>query len=171
VGILILDGLSGAGKSFIARKVLQDVFGFYFYDADVNLPDSEIQAIKNGVLPTYSMRLEHINRIASATRILQTTYNNLVVTHAFMQNQYRNIFQEQIPQSVFILVECTLETRHRRLQARKNHVVTDNFAFMLDKDYEPPLIPHAIIRNDFDGTERITEQIKNILLSGSNTSV
>ena len=63
MGLLIIDGLPGAGKSYIAGKVLRDVFGFYFYDADFNLPESEIHALKNGLIPTHSMRIDHIQRI------------------------------------------------------------------------------------------------------------
>jgi len=163
--IVILDGLPGVGKSFIASKIFHDIFGYHFYDADVDLPEEEIQSIKRGLKPTLQMRHDHIMRIINTTKKLKTMHASMVIAHAFIQNRYRQIFCEQIPQALFMLVECASSVRQRRCALRQNHVIKNKFVFALDEDYQSPKMSHTVVNNDFDGTQKLIEQINNIVLA------
>jgi gluconate kinase len=155
MAVIILDGLPGVGKSFIADNIFHNIFGYHFYDADIDLPEEEIQSIKKGLIPTRQMRHDHITRVINTTKKLETMHANIVVAHAFIKNRYRQIFCEQIPQALFVLVECESSVRQRRCYLRQNHIIKKIFVFALDKDYESPKVPHAVVNNDFDGTQQL----------------
>ena len=163
MAIVLLDGKPGAGKNYIGGNVFQDIFGYHFYDGDEDLTEDEKGAIKQGKKPSNKMRAQHIDLMIQTTNKLSRTHGKLVITNAFLKNEYRVAFLNNTPPSTLIFVETNPDIRNRRLASRKNHIVSFDFAEKIDSEFEYPNGSYLKIYNNSDGVHDLVEQVACIL--------
>ena len=72
--IIVLFGLPGLGKNFIA-KIFKDYFGFHIFDADKVLPRAAFQAIKNNSIVSESTRRAFYKQLAITAKQLEKKHD------------------------------------------------------------------------------------------------
>ena len=132
--LLILFGLPGAGKSFVGQ-VLRDDFGYFFHEADEDIPDDYRRAVAAGEVVDEERRdayhLHLLERIAD----LSSGHARLAVAVPLLRDRHRRWILERFPQAVFILVECEPERWQARLAGR-THTVGLDYARKIVSMYE-----------------------------------
>jgi bifunctional enzyme CysN/CysC len=172
--VLWFTGLSGSGKSTIAKKLEQRLFKLgsqtMFLDGD------NLRHGLNGDLGfADSDRKENIRRVAEVAR-LGFGHGQIVLCSFISPFQSERDFARSIlPEGRFfeIYVKCDLEVCKRRdpkgLYAKALQGEIKNFTG-ISSPYEEPQNPEFVVETDLDSTEDIVEQIiqelvqKNILL-------
>lgn len=154
--LLVLFGIPGAGKSYVGH-LFQDAFGFTFHDADHELPDDMRHALANKLPVTDDMRDRFFKRVIETTRGLDATSERLVIAQAFMKERHRKLILEHFPHAHFILIESDFELIETRFHQRKDYLIDLEDALRIARLFEPPTIPHHVLRND-NGRESIIRQ-------------
>ena len=157
--IIILFGLSGAGKNFVG-EVLVEHFGYYFWDGDAAVPAKMQRAIQKKLPITQVMRNQMTKKLMEHIVKLQKNDRKLVVAQALYKEENREQILKQFPYAQFIHVQATDQHIHQRLVARGN--LDLDYAQTLKKNFEPPLVPHKNIINN-DNAENIVLQWQQIL--------
>ena len=101
--LLVLFGLSGSGKNFIAN-VLVKKFNFTHLDLDNCIQRDLKNAILKNKIPTDAQRNEFYDAAIQRTKKALATHKRLVVSQAFIKNKYRVLFRKAFPSSIWILV-------------------------------------------------------------------
>ena len=161
--LLIFFGLPGAGKTYAAR-VAARAFDLRFHDGDDDLPASMIEAIAASRPITDAQRDEFFARLIAHVRALRAEGHPLAVAQTFIKEKYRRRLLDSFPEARFILVEASDDTREHRLAHRSTgaHLEPD-YARRMATLFEPPVIPHAVLRNDGGGQDGIVRQMRAIL--------
>lgn len=159
--IIVLFGLPGVGKSFIA-EVFRDNFGFYIYDADKKLPLAAFQAIKKKRMVSEVTRQKFYKRLIKDAAQLEKKYGSIVVPRTFTYNRSRSFFKKLLPQSQFILVKASHKIRSKRVIKRDHHIDLE-YAKKFDSIFEKPDISHFVIKNTRRGKTILRRQISTIL--------
>jgi gluconokinase len=166
--LLIFFGLPGAGKSYAARAVAAD-FDLKFHDGDDDLPASMVEAIAASQPITDAMRDEFFARLIEHVRELRARGYPLAVAQTFIKEKYRRQLLDPFPMARFILVEAAEDVRERRLANRSAGAhLEPGYARRMASIFEPPAIPHDVIRNDHDGDAEILGQVGDLLDSPPN---
>lgn len=161
--IVLLDGKPGAGKNYIGSNIFQGIFGYHFYDGDEDLTEDERDIIRQGEKPSEKMRSQHVDLMIQTTNELSRIHERLVIANTFVKNEYRIVFQNNIPPSTLIFVEIHPDIRKRRLTSRKDHIVSFDFAEKIDSEFEYPTGSYLKIFNNSDGTQELVMQVAQIL--------
>lgn len=82
--LLVIFGLPGAGKSYIAN-ILAEVFGFFHYDGDYSLPRFMKKAILNKEIITDQQREIFFNRLITKMKHITTQYEHVVISQTFIK--------------------------------------------------------------------------------------
>src|ERR1700722_6120517 len=98
--LIILFGLSGSGKNFVA-DILANRFNFHFFDADSVLPQEMRDCIKQKNMFTQAMRDRFTETIKTNISHLERIHENknLVVAQALYKEKNRNEIQEAFPEA------------------------------------------------------------------------
>lgn len=163
--LIILFGLAGSGKNFVAN-ILQHHFNYFFWDADDALTIDMTQSIINKKSFTQTMRDKLTQRIIHKITSLATQHPNLVITQALYKEKNRLTISQQFPQAIFILVKANQDVIGQRLQSRGD-LISDSYAQHIAANFEEPSLPHQIIINDSDQAH-VIEQIHQIMNSQPN---
>jgi gluconate kinase len=153
--LLILFGLSGAGKNFVG-EILAKEFDYYFWDADKDLPEAMRVKILKKELFTQDMRDELTDIMKDRIANLKNQYPNLVIAQALYKKKNRQQIVSHFPETRFIWIKATQENIHHRLHQRNNSIDLA-YAEKLSLHFEPPDNPDAIIVNDSDRTAVISQ--------------
>jgi gluconate kinase len=158
--LLIVFGLSGAGKNFVGR-ILRDDYGFRFYDADDDLTPVMREAIARREIFTDAMRAEFFAIVITRIRELRAKHDKLVVAQAFFKEKYRRLVLETFPEARFVLVESSMEMIEARLGHRNSSAGLE-YARTILPAFEPPKHPYDVIHNIHSAQEVKTQL--NVLL-------
>ncbi|MCB0192917.1 MAG: sulfate adenylyltransferase subunit CysN [Anaerolineae bacterium] len=165
--VLWFTGLSGSGKSTVAKKVEQFLFErgvrTMFLDGD------NVRHGLNGDLGfTEQDRQENIRRVAEVAR-LGFEHGNLVLCSFISPFQSdRDFARSLLPEGRFfeVFVKCDIEVCKRRdpkgLYARALKGEIKNFTG-ISSPYEEPVNPEIVFETDLHSTEEIVAQILSIL--------
>jgi len=134
--VIVLFGPPGVGKSFVGRILKQD-YGFHFYDADEDLTDDMISAIKNENVFTKKMRQNFFNIVIEQIQSLQKTHKTLIVAQALIKEINRDQLLTVLPHIQFVEIKANLNKVNTRLKIRDNWVSID-FAKKIWDIYEAP---------------------------------
>lgn len=160
---LIFFGLPGAGKSYAARVIARK-FKLSFHDGDDDLPDSMRAAIAASAPLADALRDEFFAALIEHVRNLREDGHPLAVAQTFVKEKYRRQVLDAFPEARFILVEASEEVREHRLAHRTKGARLDPvYARRMAAIFEPPGIPHDVLRNDSDGESEIIGQALEIL--------
>jgi len=153
--LLILFGLSGAGKNFVG-EILGKEFGYYFWDADTEISQDMRACILNKQLITQEMRDELTKMIALSITKLKDQYSNIVISQALYKEKNRHQIALLYPDANFILIKATQENIQNRLRQR-NDWVDLAYAEKMRLDFEEPKQVDSIIINDIDAAAVISQ--------------
>lgn len=163
MSLIILFGLPGTGKTYVGR-VFGKYFNYYFYEGDNDLTDEMKEAIKTKTVFTDEMRDVFFKVLISKIKTLTNKHKNLVVAQTFIKEKYRLQLLKKIPEAKFILVETKKEIREKRLKDRVDYPLDLEYARIMEKNFDSPIINHETIINDEDGEENIKKQIQQFAL-------
>lgn len=162
MAILILFGLPGAGKTFVGN-ILQNEFGYFFHDADKDLPKEMIQAI-NAALPiTDAMRDTFFSNIVKRIKQLKRKHKKLVIAQTCIKEKYRTVIAKEFPQIQFLLIHTYTSLREERLLKRKDYPLDIQYARKMCQIFEKPMIDYKVITNNRECAEEVKRQLKEIL--------
>lgn len=157
--LVILFGLSGAGKNFVAH-VLESEFNVFHWDADELLTQDMLSCIRNHELFTQAMRDNYFKLVLEKINVLCLEHEHLVVTQAFYKDKNRNIILSKHPDSLFIYLSVKAALLEQRLRGRSNGVDSE-YAQQISSSFEPPTHPHVVLDNNGD-RESVIQQLMNI---------
>lgn len=157
--LVILFGLSGAGKNFVAN-VFKSQFNVFHWDADELLTQDMLSCIRNHEPFTQEMRDNYFKLVLKKIDKLCLEHEHLVVTQAFYKDKNRKIILSKHPDSLFIHISVKAEVLEQRLRER-NNLVDNEYAQQISSSFEPPTHPHVVLDNNGD-TKTIIQQLMNI---------
>ncbi len=158
--LIYLFGLPAAGKNYVGR-VLEESFGFIFYDGDLDLTPEMRDAVREERPFTEGMRDRFYRLLVGRVTELHTQHPRLAFGQATFKEHHRELMREAFPDVVFVLVEAEAEVRAERL-ARGGNPVTVEYARLIDGLFERPQHPHFIITNN-EGREDVVRQLAALL--------
>lgn len=150
--IKLLFGKAGSGKSYIGR-VASLSYGFYFYDADEDLPESFRKAIEQREKVTDDVREEYIESIITKVKRLAVSHGNICVCQALPRNHYRERILDAIPAVEFVWVDAPDEITSLRLRSRSGHIAPVEYAEMANRIFEAPTVPYVKFVNGSNPVE------------------
>ena len=159
--IIILFGLPGAGKNFIA-EIFRDNFGFHIYDADEALPHPAFRAIKENHMVSEATRRAFYKKLAMTAKRLEKKYGAIVIPRTFTHDRSRRYFKNLLPEAKFILIEARRGIRYQRIVNRSHHIDLE-YAKKFDSIFERPNISHNVIKNDGQMVTTLRRRIAKFL--------
>lgn len=159
---LILFGPTSAGKTYVG-KLLQQEFGYYFYDGDGDLTTEMKLALHSMQVITDRMRQKFITRLISSTVSLVKKHKNLAVAQTFIKEKYRQRLIKKLPQAKFVLVKTIPALRYQRRQKRADYPWDETYVKKMDSLFETPKVPHQILTNDSTGSDSLKFSLRRLL--------
>jgi len=158
--LLFLFGNPGVGKSYIGRMLEQD-YGFHYYDADEDLTPEMLQAIKKEHVFTEAMRENYYTIITKKVQGLQKSKGKLVVTQALIKIKNRKHLLASFPSAKFVHITADTNKTNARLKNRGDWVSID-YANKIRDSFEAPQIPHIKLDNNYNN-DHVKTQLEGIL--------
>lgn len=162
MSLVILFGPTGAGKTYIG-KLLQQEFGYYFYDGDTDLTAEMKLALNSMHVITDRMRQKFITQLVRSTIQLSHNYDKLVVAQTFIKDKYRQRLLKKLPGAKFILVKTEVKLRHQRRRDRADYPWDEAYVTKMDALFEPPQMPYLILTNDTAGPASLKSSLQPLL--------
>jgi gluconokinase len=166
--LIILFGLSGSGKNFVA-EILEQHFGFEFFDADRIMPIEMRDCVAQKKMFTQEMRDLFTNIIKDKITELENSgaAKKLVVTQALYKEKNRLELQKAFLYAQFIHVQADIEKIQARLQKSKSNVDPD-YAMKISANFEFPQLAHIALINNTNKADVISEVEKLHPISPKN---
>ena len=172
-----LFGLPATGKSHIGR-MLENKFGFQYYDADKWLPNDLLESLKQGNGFTPEQRDRYYSHICDKITEIISQNNNknkvpIVIAQATFKNKHRLHILKRFPYINLVWIQTSMEVRLKRLNQRNDtndgkddgnndtttlaagsKAATAEWCENNDKKFEIPNdhIKHTVFVNDTYGT-------------------
>lgn len=146
--LIILFGYPGVGKTHIG-KLLQQHYGYHFYDADVDLTPAALQAIEREEVFSRDIENEFVDVVIDRVKQLQQQHEHLIVAQAFGREAPRQKLLTQVKDASFFWIAIPTELANHRLKQR-NDWVNIAYADKIRQAFEELQIPHHIIDNSQD---------------------
>lgn len=144
--LIVLFGLSGAGKSYIGQLLAQHT-NLYFWDADEALTEDMHNCLLNNRSFTQAMRDHFVDIVIENIKKLQKTYPHLVVAQALYKNKNRKQILNTFLDTHFVEIEVNNDIIEQRLRQRVNSINPD-YAHLIRRHFESPTHPHWVINNN-----------------------
>ncbi len=154
--IYLIMGVSGSGKTTIGQALSQEL-DYLFYDADDFHPPENIAKMSQGIPLNDSDRLPWLNAIKSVINEHQKQQKNAVITCSALKQFYRELFQENSTDIIWIYLKGHYETILNRLQQRSGHFMKDNMLISQFETLEEP--ENAVIIDINLSVEEIVQEI------------
>lgn len=158
--LLILFGLSGAGKNFVG-SILEKEFGYYYWDADSEILAIMKQQILQKQVFTQDMRDEFTNNIIYKISELKKNHQNIVISQALYKIKNRDQIALRFPDAKFIQIISSAENIGNRILQR-NDWVDQEYAAKINAHFENQQESCAVIVNNSDAASVIL-QLQNFL--------
>lgn len=157
--ILIVMGVSGCGKTTIARLLAKE-FDLPYFDGDDFHPKENVAKMSEGHPLNDSDRqgwLSALNELA-----INHSEEGVILACSALKEIYREALQKRIEDSVrFIYLEGTFEEIHQRMEERKGHFMPAELLRSQFKTLQPP--KEAITVSINGNPEEILQDILNRL--------
>jgi gluconate kinase len=158
--VIVMFGLPGAGKTFVAKQVATR--GLFFHDGDSDLPSDMKLAISKAEPVTPEMRGRFIDALIEHVGALAEHHPRIVVAQTFLKQIHRDQFIRRFPAAHFVLVSADEPLRVARLERRINQPLEPAYAHAMVTAFDPPQQLAATIRNAGDA-EDLRDQIDAML--------
>ncbi len=134
--ILMLFGKTGAGKNYLAR-FFEKEFGYYWYDADMDLTPEMVQAVKTKQAFTTEMRARYFDVVKLKIRALLPTEKKIVITQGLFKNINRHDLRKEFPTMHWVWVDAEQRVIEKRI-LKRNNMVTPEYARKINAYFEEP---------------------------------
>jgi len=158
VKLVVMFGLPGAGKSYVARR-FATVHGLHFHDGDDDLPRDMREAIDRAEKVTPEMRDRFVDAMAGAIEGLLRSHPRVVLAQTFLKRIHRERFLTRFPRARFVLVAAPAEVREARLAHRHHQPLQPDYARAMTTLFDPPPRGVEVITNDGDEA-RLDQQLQ-----------
>ena len=164
--LVVIFGLSGSGKSFLAR-ILNEEFGYRWIRSDVVRkelaglkPEQEAKAEFGKGIYTEDMTKRVYEEMVRRAKELLKEGKRVVLDATFLKRWQRDLVRSRFKDVLFIFATASEEEIKRRLAKRKDVSDADFAIYLKQKEiFEPPEEIDYVEVN----TERSKEELKSIL--------
>lgn len=160
--LILLFGLPGAGKSFVA-DILNESFGYTHHNGDEDLPPSMKEALFQKAPITDRMREEFTEHMISSLVRLTKAHTKLAFHQTLLKEFMRKRLQKEFPHALFILVTSETATREERYMNREYFNLGLPYLRQMSQAFDPPGIRHRILVNQQEGKNNILSQLTEIV--------
>lgn len=164
ISAVVMMGVSGAGKSTIARRLADDL-GWDFAEGDELHPPANVAKMAAGQPLTDADRRPWLEAVASWIDGEIVSGRHGVITCSALKRSYRDLLRR--PQVLFVYLSVSRAELERRLRTRTGHYMP---ASLLDSQLatlEPPEVDeNALTVVASDDPERNVERISRRLAAG-----
>ncbi|MDW8032976.1 MAG: AAA family ATPase [Aquificaceae bacterium] len=167
--IVVLMGLSGSGKSFLAR-ILQEDFGFEWLRSDklrkemagINIDQKLSLGYGEGIYAPEWTRKVYGEMLRRAEEMVKDG-KDVVLDATFLEEWQRSLVREKFPQAVFLLAWAEEEEIIKRLKEREDISDANLEVYLRQKStFLPP--DYALPLNTQKDREELRAMLKEILL-------
>lgn len=135
--IIILMGITGAGKTTIGRLLAAEL-GWQFFDGDDFHPPGNIAKMFSGIPLTDADREPWLAALNNILREHSHAENGVVMACSALKASYRDRLIEGVESVIFIYLKADEDVLARRLAQRTNHFMPANLLYtQLDILEEP----------------------------------
>lgn len=159
--LIILFGLPGAGKSYLAR-FLEEHHGFYFLEGDNYLTQEIKECIATKTGFTQAMRDTFTEILVDKIRSIKEITNhemNIVLSQALFKEKNREMIRAAFPEAVFFQIKAADNILLSRLSQRGGEVSVD-YATQIRHQLELDEKDYIAIDNTADGSMALIEYIQ-----------
>lgn len=146
--LIVLFGKPGVGKTHIG-KLLQAHYGYFFYDADIDLTPAALAAIQMQEVFSPAVEDEFVEIVIKRIKQLQKRHKHLIVAQAFGREAPRIKLFNAFKTAQFYFIDMPDKLADQRLLERQDWVDI-NYANKIRQAYEAPKIPHRVVYNSKD---------------------
>lgn len=146
---LIVMGVSGVGKTTVARALAERIGGRYI-EADEFHPPENIAAMAAGTPLTDAMRQPWLESLAMAMQQARTATPDtpVVVACSALKRSYRDVLRAQNPKAIIIYLAADRDLIHARISARTDHFMPPSLLDSQLATLQPPAPDEACVTVD-----------------------
>ncbi|MBM9595870.1 gluconokinase [Roseitranquillus sediminis] len=157
--VLIVMGVSAAGKSTIARAVAARVDGYYV-DADDLHPTENVRAMAAGRPLDDSMRAPWLEAVAAACAEARRRAP-VVLACSALRRRYRDMLRDRLGEVVLIHATASREALERRISHRQGHYMPPALLQSQLDTLEPPDLDEQAIH--VDAEQDLAEVVEEVV--------
>jgi gluconokinase len=118
--ILILMGVSGAGKSTIGQRLAQEL-GWPYYEGDDFHPQANIEKMSKGIALTDADRIPWLDALAQLMQTLTMKAQSAIITCSALKRTYRERLSKSTTMVHFVYLKGSFDLFQERLKIRRGH--------------------------------------------------
>lgn len=158
--VIILIGVSGAGKTTIGKLLGEDL-GWPFYDGDDYHPQRNVEKMKGGIALTDDDREPWLNNLRILVNGLVTRGESGILACSALKQAYRQRLLEGNDGAHIIFLKGDYELIRQRLEERKGHFMPTGLLESQFQTLEEP--QDALVVSVRSEPEVVVSSIKNAL--------
>ncbi len=160
VHIIIVMGVSGAGKSTIGKLLAKDL-GWIFYEGDEFHSFQSIEKMSRGDPLTEHDRQPWLAQLKQLIRSLSKTSQHAVISCSALKQAYRDNLKDNNSHVAFVYLKGSRTELRRRLELRKSHFMKGGLLDSQLNTLEEP--PDALTLNLTASPQALVKQIRRAL--------
>lgn len=158
--IVVLMGVSGAGKTTIGKLLAQDL-GWKFYEGDDFHPQMNVDKMRRGIPLDDEDRIPWLRALRKLIHNLVDHSERAVITCSALKQNHRSWLSTDGQDIVLVYLKGSYHLIHERMGSRQNHFMSPN---LLASQFMALEEPQDILSVSIDQSpEDIVRQIKQSL--------
>jgi gluconokinase len=161
--VVIVAGVSGAGKTTIGRRVAEQL-GFTFVEGDDDHPPANVAKMRSGVPLTDADRRPWLEALRKSIDGWIAAGRNVVLTCSALKRAYREILGVERPEVILVYLAGAPDLIHERMEHRRGHFMPPDLLRSQFEALEPPGEDEGAIVMEVSGEpEVVSERIVRAL--------
>lgn len=156
--VLLLTGVSGAGKTAVGRAVA-DRLGWDFFDADDYHPPSNVAKMRRGEGLTDADRAPWLDALRRLIERRLAEHAPAVLACSALKANYRAQLRRGDPRVTVVWLDVDPETIARRLEAREDHFAGPELLTSQFEALEPPAPGEAVRVAVQEGVDQVADRV------------